>query len=55
MSRHGLWSRLSRDAYLAGRAAGDVDAVQRGRLGRRLFRRAYHRSITRLLRRGRIW
>lgn len=48
-------NQLQRDAYLLSRAAGDVNAAQRGRLGQRLVKRVIHRRIIGLLRRGRMW
>lgn len=47
--------RVSRDAYLISRTAGDLNAAQRGRLGKRVVKRVYHRSLIRLLRKGRVW
>ena len=41
--------RLRRDMYLGQRAIGDAQAYRRGRLPRRLGRRAVTRSLLRLL------
>jgi hypothetical protein len=46
---------LQRDAYLVSRTLGDINAAQRGRLGKRLVRRVVHRKIIGLLRRARVW
>ncbi len=54
MSRSWL-ARVQRDAYLMSRTAGDVNAAKRGTLGRRLIKRRYHRSVIRVLRRGKLW
>lgn len=37
--------RLQRDLYLASRTVGDLDAAQRGRLGKRLVRRQVTRRV----------
>lgn len=47
--------RLQRDAYLISRTAGDLNAAQRGRLGKRLVKRAIHRREIRVLRKIRLW
>lgn len=49
--------RLQRDLYLAQRALGDIDAARRGpdALAKRLIKRAWHREVVRVLRRGRVW
>lgn len=46
---------LSRTLYLLSRAAGDGRAVRRGRYGKRVARRYYHRSLIRVLRKVGIW
>ena len=50
--------RLQRDLYLAQRTLGDVNAAKRGgapALTRRLVKRAYHRRLIGLLRKGGAW
>lgn len=47
--------KLQRQLYLAQRALGDVDAAKRGSLPKRLVKRAVHRKIIGLLRRGGAW
>jgi hypothetical protein len=44
------WRRAQRDLYLAQRTMGDIDAAQRGKLGKRLLRRSLTRSLFRLFR-----
>lgn len=46
---------LSRTLYLMSRAAGDGRAVRRGRYGRRVAKRYYHRGVIRALRRLGAW
>lgn len=46
---------LQRSLYLWSRFAGDVRAVQRGRMPRRYAGRLYHRNLIRLLRRAGLW
>lgn len=50
--------QLQRDLYKASRAVGDYNAAKRGgapALTRRLVKRAYHRRLIGLLRRGGAW
>ncbi|MCA1667870.1 MAG: hypothetical protein LC793_10880 [Thermomicrobia bacterium] len=42
---------IARYLYLLSRTAGDLNALSRGRLGRRLVRREEYRLVFRLLRR----
>lgn len=54
----GWLRKTQRDLYLAQRTAGDLNALQRGgtpRLARRVLKRAYHRKVISLLRRGGVW
>lgn len=44
-----------RRTYKASQLLLDVNAARRGRLAQRLVRRAYHRRVVGLLRRGRAW
>lgn len=53
--RRAMPAKLQRELYLASRTAGDVNALQRGRLGKRLVKRVVHRKMIGLLRRGRLW
>jgi hypothetical protein len=46
---------LQRNLYLASRLAGDVRAVQRGRLPARYANRYRHRAIIRFLRALGLW
>lgn len=41
--------RISRDAHLVSRTAGDISAARRGVLGKRLVRRAVTRAVMRRL------
>lgn len=48
-----MLKQIQRTSYLMSRTAGDVDAVRRGKLGKRLVRRSVTRrafSLTRWLR-----
>lgn len=47
--------KAQRWLYKAQRTMGDYDAAKRGRLGKRLARRYYHRSLIGVMRRMRIW
>lgn len=47
--------RASRDTYLVSRTIGDVQAASRGRLTKRLVKRAYHRRVIGLLRKAGLW
>jgi len=49
--RRDPWRRLSRDAHLVSRTAGDISAAQRGMpvLARRLVRRGLTRALFRAL------
>lgn len=48
-------AQFQRDSYLVSRAAGDLNAAQRGRLPQRLVKRVIHRKIIGLLRKGGLW
>ena len=50
MPKRRALSEIRRTAYLTSRTIGDVQAVQRGTLARRLVRRQVTRSLFRLFR-----
>lgn len=51
MTRHRSPLRqIQRDSYLLSRTAGDVRAVKRGRLAKRLLRRSLTRAVFRAFR-----
>jgi hypothetical protein len=50
MSKRSGLSQIRRNMYLAQRAIGDAQAMQRGTIVKRLVRRSLMRSLFRLLR-----
>lgn len=50
-----FWRTLSHVAYKVSKAAGDVNAAQRGRLPQRVVKRVIHRKEIGILRRLRLW
>jgi hypothetical protein len=55
--RKSTWPQLEHDLYITQRTMGDARGAQRGPdvLARRLAKRAYHRRLTRMLKRAGLW